>query len=104
MKVKFLLTGTIIEEICKPLYFLSTYITTRTWCSPLPVCNNCYTLLPFAEQYVTILLQSVPRMATLSNKKKSLLHSVAIRGRYVTICYIPSRYIPCLITAPVFRW
>jgi hypothetical protein len=47
-------------------------------CSPGTVCNNCYISLPYAERYVTILLQSVPRMATLS-----LLHTVAIRG---TVC------------------
>jgi hypothetical protein len=63
------------------------------------VCNNCYISLPFAERYVTILLQSASRIVMLCNKKNLCYIASPFAVRYVTICYIPSRcYIPCLIS------
>jgi hypothetical protein len=61
-------------------------------CSPGTVCNNYYISLPFAERYVKILLQSVPRMATLCNKKifvtyrASSVHTYCVTSRKWSNC------------------
>jgi hypothetical protein len=76
------------------LYIYLPPITTRERCSPGTVCNKCYISLPFSERYVTILLQSVSRMATLCNKK-SLLHN--------TVCNNLLHTVSLLHTVPLCR-
>jgi hypothetical protein len=66
-------------------------------CSPGTVCNNWYIPLPSTERYVTNCYKAYREWRRYVTKKKSLLHSVTIRG---TVCNNLLHTVSLLYTVP----